>query len=132
MGKDFTPHMHHVADRQFGFSSQPLILTDLHTGEETIYRDPKCEDALRWPHSYFLASEILDQHKSTPEKMDIFEQILAKVVELDDAGVYIDNAMKTPLEKTVCKWYFGKLDPNFYYNTLNNEMMSDALSKFEA
>ena len=131
MGKDFTPHIHHVVDKEYGFSSQPLILTDLNTGEETVYRDPNCDDALRWPNSYFLASEILERHKSHPEVLDMFEQTLAKIISLDDAGSLKGAHLDTPLEKTVHQWYMGNLDPNFYYNTHNNELMSDALTKFE-
>ena len=128
MGKDFTPYMHHKADQQYNFSSKPLILENIQTGEKTIFHDPSCTDALRWPNSYYLASSILEDHKSSPEKMDMFEKILTKIIELSDAGKYVNKCMKTPFEHTICKWYFGKLDPDFYYNTINNEKMSEAIA----
>ena len=60
--------------------------------------------------------------------MDTFEKVLAEIIELDDAGAPVKEAMGTAFGQTVCRWYFGELDPDFYYSRTNNERMSRAVS----
>ena len=128
MGRDFTPYEHHMADLKYGFSKKPIILENTKTGKQTVYRDPTCADAVRWPNSYFLAEAILKEHSSEPEKLDMFERALTKIVEASNSRRYTVRVAETPLEKTVCDWYYGKLDPHFYYSGENDRAMSEALS----
>ena len=128
MGRDFTPRGHHAADRQYGFSKNRLVCIDAKIGGKIAIYDPECEDALRWPNNRFLAGTILEENKSAPEKMDTFEKVLAEIIELDDAGAPVKEAMGTAFGQTVCRWYFGELDPDFYYSRTNNERMSRAVS----
>lgn len=128
MGRDFTPREHHAADRRYGFSKNRLVCIDAETGRKAVIYDPECEDALRWPNSSFLARPILEENKSSPVKMDMFEKVLAGIIELDDAGAPVKEAMETAFRQTVCRWYFGELDPDFYYSRTNDELMSRAVS----
>ena len=128
MGRDWTPREHHKADLRMGFSSKPLITTDLLTGTTTTWYDPTSTDALRWKNTTFLASEILDNNRKNPQILDLFEKILTEIIEIDDSHDDIATYLDTPLKRTIHEWYYGKLDPAFYYSDKNDDAMNNMLA----
>ena len=128
MGRDWTPREYHRTDILMGFSSKPLITTDLLTGTTTTWYDPTSPDALRWKNTTFLANEILDYNRKNPQILDLFEKILTEIIDIDDSHGDIAAYLDTPLKRTIHKWYYGKLDPAFYYSDRNNDAMNNMLA----
>lgn len=127
MGRDITPREHHAIDRRYGFSAKKTAFTDAETGEETVLYDPESEDARKWPNACFLACETV--RELSDGQKDLFEEVLAEVVCADDEGrrpVAADPSKEELLE-TVCRWYDGRLDPDFYYSMENNRRLKQFL-----
>ena len=128
MSRDLTPKDSHILDKHYHFANEPLVLTNIETGVEVKIYDPSCELALRWPNAYYLATEIVEKLKGAPTTLTLFEELLRRIIKLSDDNkplVFPDDQLAT----TIAKWYEGKLDPNFYYSTHNNELLYEALRK---
>lgn len=126
MSRDLTPKDSHILDKHYHFASEPLVLTNIETGVEVKLYDPSCEMALRWPNAYYLASDIVEKLQGAPTTLNLFEELLRRIIVLSDKNeplVFPDDELAT----TIAKWYEGKLDPNFYYCTRNNELLYEAL-----
>ena len=130
MSRDLTPKDSHILDKHYHFSTEPLVLTNIETGVEVKLYDPSCELALRWPNAYYLASDIVEKLQGTPTTLTLFEDLLCRIIVMSDNNqplVFPDDK----LANTIAQWYEGKLDPNFYYCTHNNELLYEALRKVD-
>ena len=120
MGRDFTPKEHHDADLRHKFSKMPLkVTTD--KGETITLYDPEDPVVKEYPNLAFLLGKehMRDIH---PNTLHAFEKTLTQIINDHDAGVKRKN-YKDEYFDTVQKWYLGKLDPHFYYNTFNNQLL---------
>lgn len=119
MGKDFTPREHHMADIMYGFSRNRTVMRDA-DGNETVLYDPHSPASVKYPNLSFLfgsgLADILEEFGSgAGSVLSDIEKRLVRIIEADsgekDDQLYL--------------WYIGKLDPDFYYNTWNNELLRE-------
>ena len=127
MSMDFTPHMLHKVDLQYHVSQNSITVE--YQGKSTLTYDPNCNAAKKYPNTYFLAETIYKNFKRSYKKLAIFEQELTKVVQLDDQGADATVVEGSQLFKAVAFWYYGMLDPHFYYREQNDMKMCGILSK---
>lgn len=114
MGRDFTPREHHQSDIRWGFSKQKL---------EGLY-DPDCPMSKRFPNLSFLTNGFQKIYETGElDGWDEIEKKVAAVVEQDSRYAVSKE------DDYIWQWYVGKLDPKFFYNTVNEAMFLKQATK---
>ncbi len=138
MSRDWTPYELHRADLEFGFSKDTLeMYIPQEDGSKTFvgfFYNPEDPITKQYPNLAFLwgqneltrfISGLADNAGEACEAvLSDIEQILAEVVaHYDKPKTERKNGLSSSSDWTtiVNDWYLGRLDPNFYYNTENNE-----------
>ena len=108
-----------MADVMYGFSGHRTAMRDT-GGNETVLYDPSSPASVKYPNLSFLfgsgLADILEEFGSGADS--VLSDIEKRLVCIIDAG---SGKKDDPLYL----WYIGKLDPNFYYNTWNNELLRE-------
>lgn len=107
MGRDFTPREHHESDIRWGFSKQKM---------EGFY-DPDGAMERRFPNLSFLTNGF--KHIYETEELNGWDDIEKKVKAVVDS----DSRYAVPKEDDyIWQWYIGRLDPQFFYNDVNEAL----------
>lgn len=129
MSRDWTPREMIEVDRCY-FKNKPF----LEIAKNTVFTDSKGnESPLLSEEEYhickkckYLGSLLLSEFAG------LYQSLESKDVLLDYEEIlrkYIEEGIGDT-EEPVIKWFNGKLDPNFYYNEINNRMLiNDIISK---
>lgn len=138
MSRDFTPNQLMAAERALGLFSEKIVFTETKpdgTKKEMVVSDPECEQAKRYPRTYFLGGRILDEATRLIEEgklergdLDEFESTLQRITKDEEDGVDLRAAARDgdELRKTATAWYFGELREG-YYREPNDEALVEWL-----
>lgn len=124
MGKDMTPRDLHKADKKYHLAADRSFL---------IEGDCKVKEVLfqRFPNLAFLFYEGIKEvylryhaYEKAVKVLDGIEEDMETMIKNDDIGAHLTayDDKRDPLY-TLYMWYTGALDPHFYYNTANNELL---------
>ena len=80
MSRDWTPIELHFADKEHGFSKNPLRLTIIPGNEEVTMYDPLDDFGKRWPNAYFLGDKLVKNNAGNQKALDAFESALTRIV----------------------------------------------------
>jgi hypothetical protein len=124
MSRSWTPKEMFYVDKEMAksgksFRDNRLVLVDEKTGEETQLNNHLAVG--RYPELSFLFDLFDDLYIKSEGRaciLKVFDEYEAALVRAENG-----DAPKTEIEKTVEKWYNGKLDDSFYYNDWNNKLL---------
>ena len=138
MSRDWTPQQNRWADKQLHFSKNKISFINPETNKEELLIDPESSTAKQYPNLYFLYGYELEKYilKEFPNSLvHTIESMLNAIVtyednankaisgEIDVEKVFSSgNTNDDELIHLIIMWYTGALDPDFYYNTENNQL----------
>lgn len=141
MSRDWTPYEMWNVEKQMANEGHSMreanyVFVNMITGERTpLISNEEKEIGRNYPMLSFLFEDWYKiytkmENESVRDKtFSHFEAIVKAVVDKYD-GLYYevpDGRFAYDLAKL---WYFGKLDPNFYYREQNNEVLADSIWEF--
>lgn len=131
MSKDFTPAMIYLADAAMPekFKLRSLNIHDSVSEDEAIMRKT-------FPELTFLYDDfknIYNKYKNSLAAQNIFrrienhivscENLLDKIPNYDPKQLILTN--KSDITDITYNWFFGFLDPQYYYNNTNNSLFKN-------
>lgn len=144
MSKDFTPAEQYMADKAIkqmtGTSLRDCDVTWKVEGQEEVpLTNPQAKE--QYPELSFLYGDFKSQyerHENDKDAQKVFAQLEEALVNVEQQfeethgeNVATGELQKLtgkelssePAEKVVQEWFYGKLDPNFYYAEENNDKL---------
>ena len=126
MSKSWSPRELYLADL---VSQNSIRNTSWVIGEERV-DNHLAKD--RYPELSFLVDnfdKIYQEYQNDPEALVLLDEIESKICRIENAitggaekaSTYYDN-LSTDI---VCRWFEGKLDPDFYYADENNRLFTE-------
>ena len=136
MSRDFTPCDMYMADKQFDGNIRNVNYVQIVDGKRIPI--PKNEILkTQFPETYFLFEsglKKLSEHENFCEVATNVEEILVsleKELETGNIDEHCINAnedfLNASIEDVTKSWFFGKLDPDFYYRERNNDLFLEYL-----
>lgn len=135
MSKDFTPYELYRIDKEFvarGGQSLRVLGVTLNTGDASKGGHTKIKNLqgtfsrIQYKElgflfdNFYMAYKVMSKHpKLRKQVLDSIEKQLRE----------IERQQNTEDNSTVGLWFYGKLDPNFYSNTENNELFFEYIMK---
>lgn len=125
MGKDFRPcDMHHclkaVGKTALELAKSAMILEEGSGQKPACWKPTYTDETLAFMEKYpHLGESAPDETASLSGKAaeTVLERVDAEIGRImENEGSYI------PEQEWIRKWYFGELDPKFYYSDYNNKL----------
>ena len=137
MFRDWTPYELYTADQYFAKQGKPLrnttiYFTDAKTKKTTpLISDEEKKIGATYPNLSFLFSRWFGLYKNMSDKnarditFALLENALTEVISRDSEGEATAPLSDNPIIATTSSWFYGNLDPHFYYREHNDEAFAD-------
>lgn len=141
MSRDWTPCEmwnveKHMSAEGHSMRDANYIFVNMITGEKTpLIPDEQKKIGKNYPMLSFLFEDWYKIYTKMGDEIvrdrtfALYENTLRAVInEEEDLDVVVPSTLFA--YDLVKLWYFGKLDPNFYYRERNNEVLADSIWEF--